>query len=166
MLRSIVAYVNNYGVWVAELHGLPNIMTSPPGGVFVPSTKLSHVLLLCPALDAQEMYTAEVVQGDTSTIVNFYLVLPLTTAEAQWKRDKGFNASLAYIIGNKQEATEDDSVLIDFIIDPLRPCAVDDLHCLEGFDAPMTEEEEDASQAQEQEEEDAQDAKPVDVSEE
>jgi hypothetical protein len=63
--------------------------------------------------------------------VQFLLVVPVTSAEAAWKREVGIEASLYYCIGSK--AIGGENVMIDYVIDPQRPCAVTDLGAKEKY---------------------------------
>ncbi len=56
----------------------------------------------------------------------------MTTAEARWKREVGASESIHYIVGSKDIGG--DGVMVDYVIDPKRPCAVEDLHCKEIYD--------------------------------
>lgn len=136
MLRSLAGYVASTRCWVAEDHGIPSLLTDTPGGPFHASTKLANVILLAPVDEAEGFETVEV-NGNT---VNFYVVVPLTPAEAQWKREVGAAKSIHYIVGNKREYPE--NVLVDYVIDASRPCCVEDLHCREYFDTLEDEESE------------------------
>ncbi len=152
LLRDIAQYVNVYGAWVAEDHGLPNFLSDPPGLPFTPTTKLSHVILLSPVEEEERMTfcivpdkkndeeqgeekpsnATEEEEEKKGQMVNFYLVVPLTTAEAQWKREVGASESIYYIVGSK--AIGGNHVMVDYVIDHSRPCAVEDLHCREIYD--------------------------------
>lgn len=127
LLRSLVRYVSTTGAWLAENHGIPNIMSDPPGLCFVPDTKLSHLILLDPVGEEEGM-SSVIVNGSR---VNFYLVIPLTAAEAAWKREVGAAQSIYYIVGSKAEGGG--NVMVDYVIDPARPCAVTDLGAKEIF---------------------------------
>jgi hypothetical protein len=126
MLRSFVRYVVSSRNWVSHSHGLPNIMSNPAGQPFVPSTRLSHVILLEP--NEPEEFCCCSVQDKK---VQFLLVIPVTAAEAAWKREVGIESSLYYCIGSK--AIGGDAIMVDYVIDPLRPCAVEDLGAREVF---------------------------------
>ena len=128
MLRSLVRYVRTTGAWLAEDHGIPNLLTDPVGGKFVESTKLSHMVLLAPVNEDEDFSSVDI----ENTRVNFYVVIPITTAEATWKREMGAEKSIYYVVGSQEEGGDD--VLIDYVIDPARPCTVDDLNCREIFD--------------------------------
>ncbi len=128
MLRSLARYVNTTGAWLAEDHGVPNLLSDPPGLPFTHQTKLSHMILLAPVNEDEDFSSVEV--GNNR--VNFYLVIPITAAEATWKREMGAEKSIYYVVGSQEEAGDD--VFIDYIIDASRPCTVDDLNCREIFD--------------------------------
>lgn len=128
MLRSLVRYVRTTGAWLAEDHGIPNLLTDPVGGRFVESTKLSHMVLLAPVNEDEDFACVDI----NNTRVTFYVVIPITTAEATWKREMGAEKSIYYVVGSQEEGGDD--VLIDYVIDPNRPCTVDDLNCREIFD--------------------------------
>lgn len=122
---------------MAEDHGIPSLLTDTPGEPFHESTKLASMILLAPVEEAEGFGTVNV----NGNIVNFYVVVPLTPAEAQWKREVGAANSIHYIIGNKREYPE--NVLVDYIIDASRPCCVEDLQCRDYFDNLENEESED-----------------------
>ena len=122
MLRSIGNYVSTTGAWISHMHGIPNLYSNPPGQTFYEGTKLAAMLLLEPVMP--EPFLQKTV-GEN--VVRFLMVVPLTQAEAQWKRDVGAANSIFYVLGDKQ--SHPDSIVIGYVIDPLRPCAVEDLHC-------------------------------------
>lgn len=128
MLRSLANYVSSTKCWIAEDHGLPNLYSNPPGQPFHASTKLSHMILLYPVNEVED-FSVVYVNG---TQVNFYLVCPLTSAEAQWKRDVGAENSIYFIVGSKKIGG--DNVLVDYVIDAKRPCCVDDLNAPDMID--------------------------------
>lgn len=129
MLRSLAAYVSATRCWIAEDHGLPNLIKPHSlNQSFHESTKLSNMILLDP-VEEDEDFSSVNIDGKR---VNFYLVVPLTPAEAQWKREVGAEKSIYYIVGNKRAYPE--NVLVDYVIDSSRPCAVTDLNCREHFD--------------------------------
>lgn len=127
MLRSFVNYVGATKNWVAEAHGLPNLLSDPPGQQYIPSVPFSHVVLLDPINEQSGFQYCKI----DEEIVHFYLVIPLTAAEAAWKREVGIEDSLFYAVGSKEIGGDD--VLIDYIIDPRRRCAVTDLGARERF---------------------------------
>lgn len=127
MLRSLVKYVARTRCWIGSDHGLPNLSSDPPGQPFLPSSKLTNMILLDPVDEKPDFATAYVGQ----TPVNYFLVVPLTLAEAQWKREAGAENSIYYIVGNKRKYPE--NVLVDYVIDPYRQCAVTDLACRNMF---------------------------------
>jgi hypothetical protein len=141
MLRSLARYVNTTGAWLAEDHGVPNLLSDPPGLPFAQQTKLSHMILLAPVNEDEDFASVEV--GNTR--VNFYLVIPITAAEATWKREMGAEKSIYYVVGSQKEAGDD--VFIDYIIDPTRPCTVDDLNCREIFDNQSIQEDDEQEDA-------------------
>lgn len=127
MLLSVAKYVRATQAWVSCLHGLPNLSSHPAGQPFHSSTKLSHMILLLPGLESKELVSTQVPdQSGISTNVNFFAVVPLTASEAKWKRDSGFHLSLAFVVRAKSDSPKE-LVSIDFVIDPHRPCVVDDL---------------------------------------
>ena len=73
-------------------------------------------------------------------VVNFYLVVPLTAAEAQWKREVGAEKSIFYMVGSKEEGG--DNIAVDYAISTFRPCAVDDLGVRSALENEQSEEEE------------------------
>lgn len=118
MLRSYVQYVSSTKAWIARYHGLPNILSDPPGQQFVPCVPFSHVVLFDTEVNEKPGFAVADVDGEK---VNFYLVVPVTAAEAAWKREVGIEDSLFYAVGSKEES---ESVCIDYVIDPNRKCAV------------------------------------------
>ena len=158
MLRSLAAYVVSTRCWVAVDHGIPSLLTDTPGEPFHASTKLANMILLAPVDEAEGFETVNV-NGNT---VNFYVVVPLTPAEAQWKREVGAAKSIHYIVGNKREYPE--NVLVDYVIDASRPCCVEDLQCREYFDNIEDEEsEEDGDDDGDEDDDDDVDAVAEDV---
>jgi hypothetical protein len=127
MLRQYVDYVAATRNWVSYSHGIPNVMSEPHGEPFIPSTKLSHVVLLRPDNEEEGFSCCKVKRKK----VQFLLVVPVTSAEAAWKREVGIDASLYYCIGSK--AIGGENVMIDYVIDPQRPCAVMDLGAKEKY---------------------------------
>lgn len=126
MLRALVFYVENTHAWLANSHGIPNLLSENPGERFVPSSKLSHVILLTPYHEREELHSMTI--GDNQ--INFYIMIPLTALEAQWKREVGAENSIYYIIGSKATSQ---AVMVDYVIDPARPCAVEDLNARQVF---------------------------------
>jgi hypothetical protein len=122
-LRSMGTYVQQTGAWLAEDHGLPNFLSDPPGGNYLPDNNLLNAILLCP--DENEDFFSVCVSAAEQSWVNFYLVVPLTPDEAAWKREVGAAASIYYIVGSK--AIGGENVLVDYVIDPGRGCAVRDM---------------------------------------
>lgn len=122
-LRSIGGYVQQTGAWLAEDHGLPNFLSDPPGGPYLPGNNYLNAILLLPNEDPS--FCAVCISETENTWVNFYLVVPLTPDEAAWKREVGAENSIYYIVGSK--ALGGDNVLVDYIIDPRRGCAVRDM---------------------------------------
>eukprot|EP01033_Poteriospumella_lacustris_P011462 gene11462-8156_t len=102
MLRSLAGYVASTRCWVAEGRVIPSLLTDSLGEPFHASTKLANMILLAPVDEAEGFETVNV-NGNT---VNFYVVVPLTPAEAQWKREVGAAKSIHYIVGNKREYPE------------------------------------------------------------
>lgn len=148
MIRSLSTYVQATGSWLAEDHGLPNLCGEETGVPFTPNTKLSHMILLSPVMEDDDFSIVNV----DGTFVNLYLVVPLTAAEAAWKREVGASNSIYYIVGSK--ALGGEHVLVDYIIDPKRPCCVTDLNCREIYDNLKQEEyEEDEDEESDEEEE-------------
>jgi hypothetical protein len=127
MLRSLVGYVANTSCWLADSHGVPNLMSDPPGQPFTSNTKLSHMVLLDTCNEPEGFSVCDV----NGTKVNFYSVMPLTDSEASWKRTVGIERSLYYIIGSK--AIGGENIMVDYVINPSRPCAVDDLGAVERY---------------------------------
>ena len=125
MLRSLAQYVGATGNWLAESHGIGNILSDPPGQPFVPSTKLSSMILLEPVNEAEEFAWVEA-QNER---VNFLVVVPLTPGEAQWKREVGAAQSIFFVVGSR--AIGGEAVLIDYVIDAHRACVVEDLRACE-----------------------------------
>lgn len=148
MLRSLAAYVASTRCWVAEDHGIPSLLTDTPGERFHASTKLANMILLAPVEEAKGFESVDV-NGNT---VNFYVVVPLTPAEAQWKREVGAAKSIHYIVGNKREYPE--NVLVDYVIDASRPCCVEDLQCREYFDNLEDDDDDDEEGEEEDSDED------------
>ena len=149
MIRSLSKYVQATGSWLAENHGLPNFSGEETGMPFTPSTKLSHMILLSPIMEDDDFNVVNV----DGTFVNLYLVVPLTAAEAAWKREVGAVNSIYYIVGSK--ALGGEHVLVDYIIDPKRPCCVTDLNCREIYDnLPHEQDEEEESEDEESDDED------------
>lgn len=155
MLRSLSQYVQATGSWVAEDHGIPNLFAEVSGPTFTPNTKLSHMILLNPA-NEEDDFGVVFVHG---SFVNFYLVIPLTAAEAAWKREVGASNSIYYIVGSK--ALGGEHVLVDYVIDPNRPCCVTDLNCREVYDNLEVDEsgEEGDSDGETKEDDNAEDSK-------
>jgi hypothetical protein len=124
MMRAVGMYVSQTGAWLGESHGLPNMSSDPPGQVFCPQTKLSHVILLDPSCIESPGFSPLVLPD--GSFINFYLTVPLTSEEAAWKRAVGAADSIYYAVGSKEVGG--DAIAIDYIIDPSRPCAVIDLN--------------------------------------
>lgn len=144
MLRSLAMYVAGTRCWIAEDHGIPSLLNpEKPGDRFHSSTKLSNMILLAPVDEEEDFASVKV--GDKK--VNFYVVVPLTSAEAQWKRDVGAANSIYYIVGNKREYPQ--NVAVDYVIDASRPCAVEDLHLREYFENLSDEEDEEEDEEEE-----------------
>mmetsp|Transcript_26306 Transcript_26306/g.63393 ORF Transcript_26306/g.63393 Transcript_26306/m.63393 type:complete len:418 (-) Transcript_26306:150-1403(-) len=61
----------------------------------------------------------------TTKKVNFLLVVPVTSAEAQWKREVGIQNSLYYAVGDQRV---NPTVPISYVINQNRPCCVQDLN--------------------------------------
>jgi hypothetical protein len=127
MMRDLVGYVVNAGVWVSFDHGLPNLAAF--GQPYCRTTKLCSCVTLEPLGEAEGfspyVSTPEDNKGKQE-FVNFLLCVPLTAAEAQWKRDVGIVKSLYYVVG---DSTVNPAIPIPYIIDPSRKCAVVDLDC-------------------------------------
>lgn len=122
MLRSLIQYVGTTHCWLGESHGIPNLYSDPAGEPFCAGTRLANMILLDPVAEAENFSPIPV----GNNVVNLYLVVPLTPAEAAWKREVGAARSIYYVVGSKAEGG--DSVMIDYVIDVNRPCAVDDLN--------------------------------------
>eukprot|EP00981_Chlorochromonas_danica_P001603 scaffold344_cov178-Ochromonas_danica.AAC.12 len=153
LLRALANYVNATRAWLAECHGLPNLLSDPPGQPFVPNTKLSSVVLLRPLGESEEMQSVVVTgQDEKKHHVQFYLVVPVTAAEAQWKREDGFYNSLAYVIGTKEECPD---LYIDYVINPARPCAVEDLGAKALVPVDDSDDEEDDDEDDDEDEDEA-----------
>jgi hypothetical protein len=157
-LKVLCSYVAATKAWIGEDHGLPNLLTEEVGTPFVPSTKLSHIILLGAY---NENPGLQMLILENGIRINFYLMVPLTAAEAQWKRQVGAENSIHYIVGSKEEGG--DAVMVDYVIDPLRPCCVDDLGAIEIFsnleleDDGIAEEEEENEEKEDEEKEEKED---------
>jgi hypothetical protein len=152
MIRSLANYVIATGNWLADDHGIANLLSEPPGQPFVPSTKLANMILLEPVNEDDGFSYVDV----NDERVNFYVVVPLTAAEAQWKREVGAANSIHHIVGSK--AIGGENVMVDYIIDAKRPCAIEDLQAKGIVAAWVAEEEadeeEDAEEGELEEEDD------------
>tara|TARA_A100001015_G_scaffold207242_1_gene231751 strand:- start:395 stop:1114 length:720 start_codon:yes stop_codon:yes gene_type:complete len=122
MLRCVGSYVKKSGNWISMDHAIPNL--DRMGKSYCDSTKLASIVLLEPVTEDASF---EKLHDDPMTIcINFWLVVPITTAEHDWKKRVGIEDSIFYVVGDKREHPE--SVAIDYITDPRRKCAVNDLH--------------------------------------
>ena len=137
LLRSIATYVGRTQAWISYDHGLPNLLSDPPGNKFLPNIDLTHLILLEPVFEEEGFASVITPEGHR---VNLLVVIPLTAAEAAWKREVGAQNSIHYIVGSK--AMGGDNVAVDVVIDPHRPCAVNDLHIPEELAAQSGDEEE------------------------
>lgn len=121
MIRAIGEYVSRTASWIADMHGLPS-MLRPPGYPVVQGSKITNCIVLEPTNERDGFERVALPSGET---VNLYLVVPLSSAEAQWKREVGAENSIFHFVGSKEEGR--DSVAVDYVISTFRPCAVDDL---------------------------------------
>ena len=121
MLRSTGMYAVRTAAWLSHTHYIPNLTTNPAGGPFFPGSKLTGTFLLNP-MEPDEFTTIHV----RDCTVNLFMAIPLTTAEAAWRRKVGADNSIFYIFGDKSYG---DHIHIWNVIEPSRPCTVDDLHC-------------------------------------
>uniref|UniRef100_A0A7S3ZBT6 Suppressor of fused-like domain-containing protein n=1 Tax=Lotharella globosa TaxID=91324 RepID=A0A7S3ZBT6_9EUKA len=114
---------------------------------FIKGSKLTHTVLLEPCneregfsqLTLKRSGNGQRSEDDSSSSsspppvandkkgskVNFYLVIPVTTAEAQWKRDVGAARSIFHIVGDRRINA---NIPIDYVISPHRLCSVVDLN--------------------------------------
>lgn len=127
MLRDIVDYVTHTKAFIGEDHGLPNFGTRPVGGPFFPGSKLNSSVLLGSHIEGEE-FSNLIVKKQR---INLYLVVPLTGAEMDWKREVGAEKSVYNFVGSR--ANGHDEVMVDSIINPTRPCAVEDLGAREIY---------------------------------
>lgn len=77
MLRSIGAYILNTDVWISYNHGIPNLLSDPPGLPYTFNTHLSHVFLLEPCNENPTFGTILI----NDIRINFLLAVPITNAE-------------------------------------------------------------------------------------
>jgi hypothetical protein len=140
MLRALGHYVTRTGAWVSDMHGIPNLASNPPGQSFhAPTTKLSNMILLDPVNEPQGFSSVDV----GGTPVRVLMVIPLTSAEAQWKRDVGSRASIFFVLGDKEHY---DHIRIGYVIEPARPCCVEDLHCDDEIAAHLAQQQQDGEE--------------------
>jgi len=94
---------------------------------YIPGSKLSHVVLFeqvfedrCEGLKYIDLINeANGTEAERRERVNFLVVLPLTSAEARWKKVCGMQKSIYKIL---------DEVGIEFrVINPMRPCFVNEI---------------------------------------
>jgi len=134
-------YVHLLGKWT-QPHD-PDTRSPIP---FLSGSKLTHVVLVSPINEKQGFFPVQVnlpppMQGAAPSsssssslsssssvqkkqIVNFLLVIPVTDAEAQWKREVGIERSLYYVLGDTKI---NPNIPIDYVINQFRPCCVEDL---------------------------------------
>jgi hypothetical protein len=133
MLRSLCSYVGRTHAWLSYDHGIPNLVRE---GTFAEGTKLASTVLLRPCNEAESFGSLAILPQNV--FVNFLLVVPVTLAEADWKRRVGAANSIYFMVGDKEN---DPEIAVGYVIDPLRPCAVEDLHLdEEEFDGETDEE--------------------------
>ena len=122
MLRCVGSYVKKSGNWISMDHAIPNL--NRVGKSYCDSTKLASIVLLEPGTEDASFERLH--DDPMTTCINFWLVVPITTAEHDWKKRVGIEDSIFYVVGDKREHPE--NVAIDYITDPQRKCAVNDLH--------------------------------------
>lgn len=121
LLRAAGKYVSSTKAWVAYGHTLPNFNGEEGDEPLCPGSKLTGFLLVQPSMERPGF---ERLRLPDERIINLYLVVPITTAEAAWKVHAGADRSLNLITGFKNE---NEHAVIDYIIDSFRPCAVESL---------------------------------------
>lgn len=127
MLCSLVDYVleGNGTVHVGPNACIPSLTSNPPGDPFFEGSKLAAVVTM------EDLEDFEVCAANDGLAVRYYYVLPLTAAEAAWKRRAGA-AALYSAVGAKKPWN---TVAIDYIIDNGRACAVADGKCDVRYEA-------------------------------
>lgn len=121
MLRSVGYYIVNTQAWFSQDHGVPSLTSDTPGAPFASNTKLSAMVTLDPCAIEDDAFNPVFCNGKQ---VNFLLCVPVTAAEAQWKREVGVADSVWYFIGDRRV---NDEIPVDYVIDAQRPCCVEDL---------------------------------------
>ena len=127
MLCSLVDYVlkGNGAVHIGPNACIPSLTANPPGSPFFAGSNLAAVVTMD---DVEEF---ELCVANDGLAVRYYYVLPLTAAEAAWKRRAGA-AALYSAVGAKKPGNK---VAIDYIIDNARACAVEDGKCDARYEA-------------------------------
>ena len=127
MLCSLVDYVlrGNGAVHIGPNACIPSLTADPPGAPFFAGSQLAAVV----TMDGVEEF--ELCAANDGLAVRYYYVLPLTAAEAAWKRRAGA-AALYSAVGAKKPGN---AVAIDYIIDNARACAVEDGKCDARYEA-------------------------------
>ena len=116
MLCSLVDYVlrGNGAVHIGPNACIPSLTADPPGAPFFAGSQLAAVV----TMDGVEEF--ELCAANDGLAVRYYYVLPLTAAEAAWKRRAGA-AALYSAVGAKKPGN---AVAIDYIIDNARARAL------------------------------------------
>ena len=142
MLCSLVEYVldGNGAVHVGPNACIPSLTANPPGAPFFAGSKLAAVVTM------EDLEEFELCIANDGLAVRVYYVLPLTAAEAAWKRRAGA-AALYSAVGAKKPWN---TVAIDYIIDNGRACAVTDGKCDARYEAEQALSPEQRAEAQAQ----------------
>ena len=129
-MRALCGYVTSTGAWLGSSHGIPNILSDGrdgPNTPFCDETKLAGCILVDP-LSEDDAFTPVRIGNE---YVNFYVVVPPTAAEAQWKRDVGADNSIYHLL-----APPGVTAPFPAVIDSHRPCAVRDLGLRDRLEGP------------------------------